>query len=156
MSAPILTVIEKVIFLQNVDVFADVPSEHLAYLASIATVEEYEAGEEVFREGDAADAMYLVLSGEVRMHRGDREITTVTSKEAFSTWVLLEQAPQVVTATVKEDAVLLRIDRDDFIDLLSDHVQITEAVLKNAAGRLRQLLGRVNIQPSESTPERDR
>ena len=69
MSAPILTVIEKVIFLQNVDVFADVPSEHLAYLASIATVEEYEAGEEVFREGDAADAMYLVLSGGVRMHR---------------------------------------------------------------------------------------
>jgi CRP-like cAMP-binding protein len=152
MSVPILTVVEKVIFLQNVDVFADVPSEHLAYLASIATVEEFQESEVIFEEGDASDAMYLVLSGKVRLHRGQQDITTAGPKEAFGTWVLLEQAPQVVTATVTEDVVLLRIDREDFIDLLSDHVQITEAVLKNVAGRLRKLLDRVNIQPGGSSP----
>ena len=31
-----LTVVEKVIFLQNVDVFAEIPTEQLSYLAAIA------------------------------------------------------------------------------------------------------------------------
>ncbi|MBD3401851.1 cyclic nucleotide-binding domain-containing protein [candidate division GN15 bacterium] len=144
-----LTVIEKVIFLQNVDVFAQVPTEHLAYLAAIAEEVECREGDTIYREDEPSDALYLVLHGRVRLDREGREITVAEDKEAFGTWALFDEQPRVATATATEDTRLLRIDRDEFVDLLADHVQITQGVLKTMVDRLRGLVGRVG---ADTTP----
>jgi CRP-like cAMP-binding protein len=140
-----MTVIEKVLFLQNVDVFSSVPSEQLAYLAAVAGEIDCSSGDSVYKEGDASTAMYLVLHGRVRLHRGDNEIAQAGPREAFGTWALFDQEPRVASATTMEDTRLLKIDRDDFVDLLADHVQITEGVLKTMVDRLRGLVDRVNV-----------
>ncbi len=139
-----LTVIEKVIFLQNIDVLAEVPTEALAALAAIAEEVAYENGENIYKENDSPDALYFVLDGRVRLHKGDQNITTAENKQAFGTWALFDESPRLVTATVEDDCNLLRIDRDDFIDLLADNVQITQGVLKMMARRLRGLVERVS------------
>ena len=56
-----LTVIEKVIFLQNVDVFSDVSTEQLAYLAAIVEEVSLPTGETIYKEQDPSDALYLAL-----------------------------------------------------------------------------------------------
>ena len=143
-----LTVIEKVLFLQNVDVFKEVPSEYLAYLASISEEISFSKDSVIYKIQDHSDAMYLVLEGQVRLHIDDRVITIADTKEAFGTWALFDDAPRVVTATVVTDTRLLKIDRDEFIDLLADHVQITQAILKTMVMRLRSLVDRVGAKPS--------
>ncbi len=135
-----LTVIEKVIFLQNVDIFSDVPTEDLAYLAAIAEEVTYQADENIYIENEPADALYLVLDGSVRLHRDGEQITIANAKEAFGTWALFDEAPRVVTATPQAETQLLRIDRDDFFDLLADHVQITQGVFKTVVSRMRGLM----------------
>ena len=137
-----LTIIEKVIFLQNVDVFGEVPSEDLAYLAAITEEVHYAAGEEIFRENSPSDALFLVLEGSVTLNRDGKQITQAGAKEAFGTWALFDQAPRVVTATAVSDSHLLRIDREDFYDLLSDHVEITQGVFKTVVKRMRGLMER--------------
>lgn len=134
-----LTVIEKVIFLQNVDVFSEVPSEQLAFLAAIA--EEIACGENeaLYQEEAPSDSMYLVLDGKVRLHRGDTEVTVAGAREAFGTWALFDDEPRVVAATALVDSNLLRIDKDDFIEVLADNIQITTGVLKAIVRRLRAL-----------------
>lgn len=144
-----LTTIEKVIFLQKVDVFDQVPTEQLVYLAAIAEEQTLAAGAEVYREEAPADALYLVLEGSVRLHREGREITVAGMHEAFGTWALFDESPRVATATAVEDCHLLRINRDDFVDLLAENVQITEGVLKTVVGRLRGLVDRVGL---DTTP----
>ena len=148
-----LTVIEKVIFLQNVDVFDKVPTEQLAYLAAIAEEIDYKANTDIYRENDASDALYLVLDGRVRLHRDGREIAVAAEKEAFGTWALFDDEPRLSAATAQVDTRVLCIDREDFIELLADHVEITQGVLKTMVGRLRGLVGRVgagpNTRPSE-------
>lgn len=146
-----LTVIEKVILLRNVDVFDKVPTEQLAYLAAIAEEVEYAAGDDIYRVQDRSDALYLVLSGKVRLHRDGREITVAEDREAFGTWALFDDAPRVATATAETEAHVLRINRDDFVDLLAENVQITEGVLKTMVGRLRNLVGRVGFD-SQARP----
>ncbi|NIW80842.1 MAG: cyclic nucleotide-binding domain-containing protein [Calditrichae bacterium] len=135
-----LTVIEKVVFLQNVDVFADVPTEDLAYLATIADEVTFPENNEIYKEDEPSDALYLVLEGEVRLHRDGREITVAGPKEAFGTWALFDEAPRVVTATPLSECRLLKIDREDFFDLLADHIQITQGVFKTLVQRLRSLM----------------
>ncbi|MBT5876698.1 MAG: cyclic nucleotide-binding domain-containing protein [Candidatus Latescibacteria bacterium] len=142
-----LTVIEKVIFLQNVDVFADVPAEQLSYLAAIAEEVTIPTGEPVYKVNETADSMYVVLEGRVRLYREDMEIGEVEKKGALGAWALLDDEPRVVTAEAVEDTDLLRIDKDDFIDLLSDHVEITQGVLMTLTKRLHGLAGRVGVEP---------
>lgn len=138
-----LTVVEKVIFLQNIDVFSEVPTEQLASLAAIAEEVSYLKGDVIYKENEYSDALYLVLDGRVRLHRDDKDIAVAENKEAFGTWALFDEEVRLVTATAEEDSHLLRIDREDFVDLLADQVQIAQGVIKTVARRLRNLIDRV-------------
>ena len=138
-----LTTIERVIALQDVDIFSQVSTEHLAYLAAIAQEENVVAGTAVFAARDPAGAMYLVVEGRVRLHLDQLEINVVGPGDAFGTWALFDDEPRVSAATALEDSLLLRLDKEDFIDLLADNVDITQGVLKALVKRVRGLLGRV-------------
>lgn len=142
-----LTVIEKVIFLQNVEVFADVPAEQLSYLAAIAEEVSFRSGETIYNAHESGDSMYIVLEGRVRLHRDDMEIGVIEKNGALGAWALLDDEPRVVTTVTLEDTQLLRIGKDDFIDLLSDHVEITQGVLRTLTRRLHGLAGRVGVEP---------
>jgi CRP-like cAMP-binding protein len=137
------TTIEKVIFLQNVEVFSQVPTGQLAALAAIAEEIQVLKNDVVYRENDAPDALYLVLEGEVRLHRGEQEIAVAGGGEAFGAWALFDDEPRVVRATAKTDVRLLRIDKDDFFDLLADNIEVTQSILKSMVKRLRKLAGAV-------------
>lgn len=141
-----LTVIEKVIFLQNVDVFADVPAEQLSYLAAIASEVSFDQGTAIYRVNETSDSMFVVLEGRVRLYREDIEIGLVETKGALGAWALLDDEPRVANAEIVEDAKLLRIDKDDFIDLLSDHIEITQGLLRTLTKRLHGLAGRVGFE----------
>ena len=140
-----LTVVERVIFLQNVDVFTEVSTENLALVASIAQEIHCEKDEPVYKELDPSDAMYLVLDGAVRLHRGEVEVTVAYGKEAFGTWSLFDDEVRVTSATCQTESRLLRIDKEEFIELLADNVEITRGVLKAVVRRLRSVAARVGI-----------
>ncbi len=143
-----LSIIERVIILQSVDVFSEVPPEQLAHVAAIATERSVSAGEVLFREQDDSDAMYVVLEGEVRLSRGKQVVTEARQDDAFGTWSLFDDDPRVVDAVAVVDSRLLQLARDDFIDLLADNVEITRGVLKGIVMRLKGVAGRVNFDKS--------
>lgn len=145
-----LSIVERVIFLQNVDVFAEIPSEQLSYLAAIAEERTFTAGEDIYKLNDPSTALYVVLDGKVRLHRDGRDIAVAETSAPFGTWALFDDKPRVTGATAEEDTRTLCIYRDDFLDLLSDHSRITEGVLKTLVTRLRRLVDRVAVVPGKA------
>ena len=143
-----ITTIEKVIFLQEVDVFESLKTEDLAQLASIAEVLEFPAESEIFSEGGTGDSMYLVMEGQVRLHQQGKVVMVAKEKDAFGTWSLFDDELRVVTATTLEQSRLLRVDKEDFTDLLADNVRITQGVMKALVQRVRRLMGLAS-QPQE-------
>ncbi len=146
------SVIEKVIFLQDIDVFKDVKVEDLAHLAVIAEEVSFLSGTALYEMNDSPDALYIVVAGKVRLHRNGQEIAVVGTREAVGAWSLFDDEPRVATATALEDTEALRIARDDFYDILSDHVRIAEAVLKSMARRLKSLTNLIQ-QPASALPD---
>lgn len=141
-----LTVVEKVILLQSVDVFGEATSEQLSLVAAIAKEVRVEAGEVIYRDEEPSDAMYVVAEGRVRLHRGAQDVNLVAAGEAFGTWALFDEEARVTTATAVDASLLLRIARGDFLDVLADHVEVTRAILGSISRRLRSLLGRVETR----------
>ena len=136
------SIIEKVILLQDIDVFKDVRVEDLAHIAAITEEVTVQQGTNLYEINDSADSLYLVLDGKVRLHRKGQEISVSGPHEAFGTWSLFDNQPRVATATALEETLVLKILREDFYDLLSDHVRIAEALLRSMARSLRSLAER--------------
>jgi CRP/FNR family transcriptional regulator/CRP/FNR family cyclic AMP-dependent transcriptional regulator len=135
-----LTLVEKVIILQDIDIFVNTTTEDLSYIASITEEMDAEENQVIYAEGDISDSMYVVIEGSVRLRRGGQDIMIAKSRDAFGTWALFDDEPRVTTATVLEHGILLRLDKEDFYDLLADHSQITQGILKTFSSRLRRLL----------------
>ena len=142
-----LTTVEKVIFLQDVDVFKNVITEDLAHIAAICDEISVHENTAIYTEGQRADAMYLVLDGKIRLHKDDQDVMIASKRDAFGTWALFEDELRVVTATSLEESHLLRIDKDDFVDLLADNVRITQSIMEALVHRVRGLMNRISHSP---------
>jgi len=136
-----LTIVDKVLCLQSVDIFNQVTTEDLAYIASIAQELQLPEGTTIFKQDQAAGSMYVIVSGRVKLHKDGQEILVAEEKEAFGTWALFDTEPYIMTATTLEDVHLLKIDQDGFYDLLSDHVEITQSIFRALVQRTKRLIG---------------
>jgi len=133
-----LTIIEKVIFLQDIDEFAEIPTEQLSHIASITELKELEPDTTIIQQDEPAEALYLVLEGKVRLHRDGNEMMVVEEKDDFGLWSLFDkEQPNIATATTIEPTRLLKIDREEFYEIVADYVEITQGILKSIARKIR-------------------
>ena len=134
-----LTQLERVLLLQNVDLFSLVALEQLSHMAAIAEEVTVAPGRRLYREDDAPDGLYIVISGSVLMRRSGREIDQIAPNGAFGVWALFDDEPRFTTAEAAEESRLLFVAREDFYDILADHVEIVAGLFKRLAQRLRRL-----------------
>lgn len=142
-----LSIIDKVLLLQEVEILQSVSTEHLSYIAQITDEIDFQTSEIIYREGDAADALYVVISGEVLIQRNSQKLLTAGPKSAFGIWALFDEDERVVSAVCASSCRLIRLAKEDFHDVLADHSEITRSVLRAMATRLRGLVDRMT--PSE-------
>ncbi len=134
------TVVEKVLWLQNVDLLSAARTEDLAVLASIAEEVLYEAGATLFEEGQPADGLYVVIRGELVLTRDGHELDRMGENSALGAWDLLEGGPRVFGSHTSRETLLLRVDRQDFYDLLLDYPELGQSILKALVRRFRKLV----------------
>ena len=137
-----ITTVEKVLFLKVAPLFADLPGEELAQIALIADEVRAEAGEELMREGEPGEALFLVVEGELRVLRGGREVSRLGEREVFGEMALLDPAPRSATVKAATEVRLLRIQREDFAEILDLRPQIALGVIRVLVRRLREATGR--------------
>ena len=125
-----MEVIERVFLLQRVDVFSDTPSHHVARIALLAKEVEADAGALLLRGTEKADAMYVVIDGELRGERPGRSTRSVGAGEAVGALAILDDAPIGLDVRVVRKSRLLRLTRRDFRDLLQDHPDLAVSLLR--------------------------
>jgi ATP:ADP antiporter, AAA family len=134
-----MDLIEVVFLLQQVDVLRDARSDHLSLLASITEEVDADTGTVLVRAGEPADALHVVVRGEVRL-KGTGTDLTLTDGRAFGTWALIDAVPSPVEARASKPTRLLRLGRADFLDLLSDYPELAIGMLQGLAQRFRALV----------------
>ena len=146
-----LSIIEKVIFLQDVDIFKHISSEDLSHIAAITVEQEVNETGVIYREGDVSDSMYMVIEGKVRLHVGESLVMIAELKDVFGAWSLFDDEVRLISATAFENCSLLKIEKSYMLELLVDHVGITEGILKAMAKRLHVIARKVGADFYKST-----
>lgn len=125
-----LTVLEKVDWLQKASLFHEVPTESLARVAAIAQEVGFEAHQALFRENDAADSMFVLLEGEVTLARDGRETQKLSAPQALGALALLAGKPQPESATATQPTRTLQIDQQEFYDAMAEDFNVTRGILR--------------------------
>jgi CRP-like cAMP-binding protein len=134
------TVVEKALLLQNVDLLSAARTEDLAILASIAEEVLYREGSVVFEEGQPADGLYVVIRGELVLTRDGSELSRMGERSALGAWDLIEGGARVFGSHAAKETLLLRVDRNDFYDLLMDYPELGQSILRALVRRFRRLV----------------
>jgi CRP-like cAMP-binding protein len=115
---------EAVAFLASVALLEGIPETELADLARVLRRRELPAGEVLWREGDEASAMYLIVDGRVTVSLrlpGNRDVAvnTLGPGEVLGEIPLLDGGRHSATTRVMEPASVLSLSHADFAALVS-------------------------------------
>jgi CRP/FNR family transcriptional regulator, cyclic AMP receptor protein len=95
------------------------------------------AGEVIFKEGDEADQLFAIKSGEVAIQLGNRTLAELPANSIFGEMALIDDAPRSATAVAKTDVELVAISEKQFLFLVSQTPFFALKVMRVLARRLR-------------------
>jgi CRP-like cAMP-binding protein len=132
-----LTTIEKVIFLKSVDIFEHAPIEELGRVAALMEEAQFEAGETIYREGEPLEAIYIILKGRVAVQSNGKIIREMGEKRAVGTLSALDFNSALRTVKAIEPIHALKLQVQDFQDILSLDFELVKAVFRVVAQQIR-------------------
>jgi CRP-like cAMP-binding protein len=93
----------------------------------------FQQGDIVFRQGDPADRVYVLRSGEVEVIRedpkkGETVIARLGEGQYFGEMALLTDAPRNASVRAATDITALTIERNDFVSLFSSIPAFKESI----------------------------
>lgn len=124
--------------LAEVPMFASLPSATREAVAERTSVVSVAAGEWLFRQGDDADALYVVRTGRLEIvdetpGREPSVLRELRSGSALGELALVSKSQRTASVRVRRDARLLRIGRDEFETILDASPAFSRTLLRTLA-----------------------
>jgi AAA family ATP:ADP antiporter len=123
-----MALIEKVVLLQGVDLFAACNAEQVLQLASIAREIWFKTGGLIYQRNEPPDALYCIVEGKVDLAGDEGEPIRRGTGETFGVIDILRAQLRSRNATAATATHALVIEADDFFDLLATNVDIVRAM----------------------------
>lgn len=162
MEDPMEPSLEMLIFLKDAALFEALSNPQLVTVARLAESVSIPAGHTLFRQGDAADSLYLVVSGRLQVNINGRQAARLGVGACIGEMGVLASAPRSGTVVSLDACRLLRFDAVDFLELLDSYPEICRALLRSMTTRLMRSAGGIPQQlvtitdmvfdPSGATP----
>ena len=99
----------------------------------------FSAGETIFQEGDPADLMYGILSGEVDLLVNGKVVETIETGAVFGTGALVEVKDRTYSAIAKTNCQLAYLDRQHFLFAVQETPMFALEVMKSYSERISRL-----------------
>jgi CRP-like cAMP-binding protein len=114
-----LSPVEKILALQRVPYFTQLPTEETQLLAAIARTITMTTGTQLFA-ASSPPATWLVLSGEVQLAQPEGRSLTARGGDVIGSFCPLSGNEVGLNATVMRDGFALRIGRDELFELMAE------------------------------------
>ena len=139
-----ISIPDKILRLKKIDIFKNMPVNELAAIASISKKVVYPPGKVIFKEGDTAESMYLIIAGELTAFKEETEqLGVFRPGDSLGGMVLLTDDVRMFTARTEQETRLLVIHKHDFVEIVREYPQITLEISKLLYGVVKDLLQKV-------------
>ena len=137
-----MSINDDVELLRRIPMFAKVEAAKLKLLAFTSERVTYDAGQELFHQGDMADAAYIIVDGDVEVlvdtPRGPLAVATLGRNEFVGDIGVLCDIPRTATVKAATRVTTLKISKDLFFRMVTDFPAMGVEVMRVLAHRLEQ------------------
>lgn len=132
--------------LQDVPLFAGVPKRHLRKIAALTREVHFATGTAIVTAGEPGNDFFVVLDGAASILRPDgfRPIA-IGPGSCFGEMSLIDGGDRTATVVATTDVLCLRLARGPFQKMLKTEPEIALALLREFAGRIRELQARAHL-----------
>ena len=131
------------ITLQSSKLFRGLPAAELKSLGAAAKEMRFGPGQEIFKEGDPGDGVYVVKSGEVvisaAVGSGQRHaFSKVQPGDFFGEMAVLDNQPRSACASAEGEVELHFVPREQMVALLTRSPELCMTLLQEISRRIRE------------------
>jgi len=146
--------------LMRAPLFSSLNREHCETLAKSAQVHRLLKNQFLYRRGEAATGVYLVVVGQIKVSipvprsRHGKVIEMFEAGDSFGETLMLLNHPHIVDAQAIDDSVVVWLDKKDIEHILSIEAEFALKMLKNVSQRFESLLRDIETVSTHSASER--
>jgi len=121
--------------LREVELFRGLSEEALIEIMPLTNIVEHNPGHVIFREGDMGDALFMILSGEVRISKnihgvGEEALAFLKEGSYFGEMALVgAESPRSASAICQSRTEMAKLTRADFLELLERNPKVGVEIL---------------------------
>ncbi|KAL8449006.1 hypothetical protein Emed_003358 [Eimeria media] len=127
--------------LKEVALLKDVDPYERSKIADALKTQDYEAGDEIIKEGQEGDTFFLLLDGEAEAIKNGKVVMRYTRGGYFGELALLKNQPRAATVVAKTHCKLAFLERKSFKRLLGP----LEALLMRNMDHYRQVMQQLGL-----------
>ncbi len=129
--------------LKTVPLFSSLSDEQLRLLQPCLQQRSYPRSSFILRAGDETDALYIILSGRVKVLIPDEQgreviLAVMGPSEFFGEMGLLDDLPRSASVETLETCQMLRFSKSGFIACLKDNFELAMIIIRNLVKRMRE------------------
>jgi CRP-like cAMP-binding protein len=135
-----MSLVQEFELLRQIPFFADMEAPRLKLLAFMSQRVAYDAGKMLFKQGDSADAAFLIIEGQadvlVETPTGPVAIATLGPHDILGEMAILCDVPRTATVRAKTRVVALRIAKEPFLRMVREFPTMAVSIMRVLAHRL--------------------
>ena len=145
-----LTSVERLLFIRAVPIFQELRDDFLVRLASVMEELSFPANHTIFTQGQEGRSLYIVISGVVRVHIGDRDLAKLKQGDVVGEMSLFDSEPRSASVTTLEPCECLMLTQLQLYDAIDETSGIAINIIRLLSRRIRELNNKVNAYEAKN------
>lgn len=139
-----LSSFERLLFIRRVSIFQELRDEFLVKLASAMDELSFPTQHNIFQQGEEGRSLYIVVSGRVKVHIGERDLAKLEEGAIFGEMSLFDAEPRSASVTTLEPSECLTLNQLQLIDAIEETPEIAVNITRSLSRRVRDLNAKLN------------
>jgi CRP/FNR family cyclic AMP-dependent transcriptional regulator len=134
-----MILLEKLLLLKGISIFAEISDELLAELAFHAQIETANPGQYIMHKGDVGDTLYVIIKGKVVVEVDKKVLSEFGEGEFFGELAVLSPEPRSASIRVLEPSEFLTLKREDLIERFGFDPKLMSGIITALCDRIRKI-----------------
>lgn len=147
-----LNLFERLLLIRKVDMFQELREDFLIRLVPVMEERLFKPKQPIFSQNDEGRSMFIVASGKIKIHIGNRVLKEHDREGFFGEMSLFDSEMRSASATALEETVCLELTQQHVLAAIEETPGIAVNIIKILSKRIRAL----NKEKQELTARNER
>jgi CRP/FNR family transcriptional regulator, cyclic AMP receptor protein len=139
-----LSSVDRLLFIRKVSIFKELRDDFLVRLAAAMQELSFPSGHRIMTQGEEGRSLFILISGQVRVHAGDQELASLGQGACFGEMSVFDAEPRSASVTTLEACECLTLTQQQLYEAIEETSGLAINIIRMLSRRTRELNKEVN------------